>query len=65
MCLPICVIGDFYDILDPSDKWGGTAPLPMALRRLRSFMNSPALIDIGYQGPAYTWHNAKGEMILE
>ncbi|KAF2926841.1 hypothetical protein DAI22_06g159100 [Oryza sativa Japonica Group] len=60
-------MGDLNDIMSPEEKFGCNPP---NLNRIASFCNYTrclGLIDMGYNGPAYTWTNKRkgNEVIFE
>lgn len=57
---PACLFGDFNAIASTNEKWGGTAQLSTNNRAFRKWIHGAGLMDMGYQGPAYTWSNKKG-----
>lgn len=56
---PIMIVGDFNAIASAEEKWGGSQVLSTANRSFRDWMNSQGLIDLGHNGPAYTWCNKR------
>lgn len=40
-----------------NEKWGGNSALSTQNRAFRVWVNGAGLIDLGHQGPAYTWCN--------
>jgi len=54
---PLLCCGDFNDLLQIRDKYGGTQVHHRNTANLRMFVNNLALIDLGFSGPAFTWSN--------
>ncbi|KAG2712673.1 hypothetical protein I3760_04G137100 [Carya illinoinensis] len=54
---PWLCIGDFNDLHDQLEKYGGRPVLNNHNQGLRSFLNSNGLIDIGFSNPKFTWRN--------
>ncbi|CAL1410372.1 unnamed protein product [Linum trigynum] len=55
MVQPWLLVGDFNSILSPSEKLGG-APFDAArIRDFQEVVQDTGLIDLGFEGPAYTW----------
>ncbi|KAL0350291.1 UNVERIFIED_CONTAM: hypothetical protein Sradi_4178300 [Sesamum radiatum] len=54
---PWLVAGDFNEILDQSEKWGGP-PRPLwQIRKFRRALTDCGLSDLGYSGEPFTWSN--------
>lgn len=53
----VCLVGDFNSIAAGSEKWGGNSCLSSQNRAFRAWIHGAGLIDLGHQGPAYTWSN--------
>nr|AFP55574.1 non-ltr retroelement reverse transcriptase [Rosa rugosa] len=53
--LPWLVLGDFNEVLDPSEKWGGGPPLPWRIKLFRDFLNNGHLRDLHFKGPGFSW----------
>ncbi|KAK2981990.1 hypothetical protein RJ640_007582 [Escallonia rubra] len=66
MQLPWLVAGDFNDIANSTEKWGG---IPASRNRCSTFVNrinSCQLLDLGFQGPPFTWfRNRNGHCYLK
>ncbi|KAK3010773.1 hypothetical protein RJ639_011993 [Escallonia herrerae] len=66
MQLPWLVAGDFNDIANSTEKWGG---IPTSRNRCSTFVNrinSCQLLDLGFQGPLFTWfRNRNGHCYLK
>lgn len=54
---PLLCCGDFNDLLQISDKYGGVQVHYRNTANLRFFTNSLGLQDLGFTGPAFTWAN--------
>lgn len=52
---PWLLAGDFNDIKDASEQRGGTQPSPRRCRNFLDNINKCSLIDLGADGPKYTW----------
>lgn len=53
-CLPWMLVGDFNELLSFSDKIGGAR---CRFGGMQDWVSRNGLIDMGYQGAAYTWTN--------
>ena len=53
--LPWCLIGDFNELLQPSDKVGGAPPTLVRTRRLNDFLAHTNSFYAHVQGREYTW----------
>ncbi|XP_059436514.1 uncharacterized protein LOC132169501 [Corylus avellana] len=56
---PWLCAGDFNEILEDSEKWGGRRK---ALRQMQDFqqvVEQCNLQDLGFSGPKFTWHNGR------
>lgn len=51
------VIGDFNQVVDPTEKLGGQRLTRTHTASLWNFLNNGGLIDLGFSGPRYTWTN--------
>ncbi|GLT74509.1 hypothetical protein SLA2020_463010, partial [Shorea laevis] len=61
---PWLAIGDFNDVTSQSEKFGGS---PVPFYRMRAYiecMNSCNLIDLGFNGPKFTWVNMRNDGII-
>lgn len=56
---PWCIIGDFNPLLTAADIKGGKAVASSSSGRFRRFLNDHGLIDMGFEGYAYTWNNKR------
>lgn len=54
MCL-----GDFNEILVPSEKWGGSARNRSQMNAFQQVLEECELSDLGFSGPKYTWRNCR------
>ncbi|KAJ1383339.1 Endonuclease/exonuclease/phosphatase superfamily [Sesbania bispinosa] len=52
---PWALIGDFNEILDPSEKEGIRPPNSSSMLRFRNFVDSANLIDLELKGASFTW----------
>ncbi|BFG35168.1 hypothetical protein CerSpe_214420 [Prunus speciosa] len=62
--LPWMCIGDFNEIIWEFEKKGGRAFNPKSRRYLQDFKNQKYLMDMGFQGQAYTWRGRRAEGVL-
>lgn len=53
--LPWFITGDFNEIIAATDKKGGS--LTRRFAGFKKWVDRSAMIDMGFQGPAYTWTN--------
>ncbi|GLT60394.1 hypothetical protein SLA2020_331610 [Shorea laevis] len=61
---PWLAIADFNDVTSQSEKFGGS---PIPLYRMRAYidcMNSCNVIDLGFNGPKFTWVNMRNDGII-
>jgi exonuclease III len=58
--LPWCVLGDFNDILSPSEKKGRTDRAPYLINGFRSAVLDSGLADVHMEGYLYTWFKSLG-----
>lgn len=56
---PLCLIGNFNAILYPHEKHGGSRKFRASNRVFRQMTEDAGLVDLSYQGPAYTWTNGR------
>jgi hypothetical protein len=54
---PVYCMGDFNDILDPLEKNSTVVSNHRCLASFANYVKRCGLIDMGYNGPAYTWCN--------
>ena len=55
--LPWVLLGDFNEMISEDEKMGG---LPLNRNRISAFrncMDKCGLMDLGFQGPRFTWTN--------
>lgn len=63
---PWVILGDFKDLLSPSDEVGGRVLPFHAHDRLTHILNQINIIDIPHNGLPFTWRkNVKGHLNLE
>ncbi|KAJ4774650.1 Endonuclease/exonuclease/phosphatase family protein [Rhynchospora pubera] len=55
--IPLCVMGDFNCILHPSEKCGGSSKEKSKNKDFQSMVSRTGLINLGHDGPSYTWCN--------
>lgn len=53
------LMGDFNDISNRNEKFGGCPPNPRKMFLFNQFLNRGNLIDLGFKGPKYTWTNCR------
>ncbi|KAK9988680.1 hypothetical protein SO802_028919 [Lithocarpus litseifolius] len=64
--LPWCCFGDFNEILEVHDKWGGATRAHNMMRNFRDALDHCGFVDLGFSGPEFTCHGRHGgEMIWE
>lgn len=57
--LPWLVMGDFNDIVVPSEKFRRRPPSKVKINTLNCFLNTCRLVDLGFVGPCFTWTNGR------
>ena len=57
--MPWLVIGDFNDVTNSSEKSGGSLPSLGRCNLFNSMISSCNLIDLEFNGPAFTWLNKR------
>lgn len=55
--LPWLIMGDFNDISNTKEKFGGRHPDLNKMALFNDFLNTCNLIDLGFIGPLFTWSN--------
>ncbi|KAF7136529.1 hypothetical protein RHSIM_Rhsim08G0129100 [Rhododendron simsii] len=55
--LPWLCMGDFNEVLRTNDKFEGNIPSQRRLSSFHRMLNSCGLVDLGFQGPRFTWRN--------
>jgi exonuclease III len=55
--LPWLCLGDFNEVLFPSEKQGGQAKSQACMEKFREALEFCGLDDLGYSGDPYTWRN--------
>lgn len=63
MNLPWLLLGDFNQILDNSEKRGGSPPLGARIRAFKEAISACGLIDLGFFGPRFTWSNMRKGLV--
>ncbi|GLT65819.1 hypothetical protein SLA2020_382260 [Shorea laevis] len=56
---PWLVIGDFNDVLDQAEKFGGAPVNQTRIKAYLECMNECNLMDLGYSGGRFTWVNMR------
>ncbi|XP_074298649.1 uncharacterized protein LOC141629570 [Silene latifolia] len=59
LTLPRVCIGDFNEIIDPCEKFGGNSIKWNRVNLFKTSMDSCNLIDLGFSGPKFTWTNKR------
>lgn len=57
---PWCLIGEFNAVLSSTNKLGGNAVASSSRGGFRRLINENGLIDLGFEGHAFTWNNRRG-----
>lgn len=57
--LPWVVFGDFNDVLNSSEKFGGNLPAIGRCKAFNNMLTSCGLIDLAFKGPSFTWCNKR------
>jgi endonuclease/exonuclease/phosphatase family metal-dependent hydrolase len=58
---PWICIGDFNEIVENADKWGGRTRSNSQMGAFRQALDDCGLTDLGYRGPKFTWCNFQTE----
>jgi len=53
------MVGVFNDIPSAAEKFGGSAPSLNRCSMFNNMMNACGLMDLGFQGPLFTWSNKR------
>lgn len=61
--LPWLCLGDFNEILNVNEKWGGAPPQHWRLNLFRNFLTHTELRDLHFQGPMFTWINLRQNQV--
>ena len=56
---PWIVVGDFNEVLNQGEKLGGRTIIVTRCNTFSDTMNTCELIDLGFNGPKYTWTNRR------
>lgn len=56
---PWVLLGDFNDISNRDEKFGGLPPSQYKMNCFNNFLNISNLIDLGFEGPRFTWLNGR------
>ncbi|KAG5516346.1 hypothetical protein RHGRI_037157 [Rhododendron griersonianum] len=64
---PWFCIGDFNDIAEAKDKFGGRIPSTARISAFNDFLNDCGLLDLGFKGQCFTWWNKRvgAEAVME
>jgi len=57
--LPILAMGDMNELMHPNEKAGSGRPNISHINMLCDYVKQCGLLDLGYNGPAYTWTNKR------
>jgi hypothetical protein len=52
-------MGDFNEILEPGEKWGGAMRARGMMEDFKGALEDCHLSDMGATGPKFTWHNGR------
>lgn len=52
--IPRLLMGDFNDILNSCDYFGGYLPNPSRISEFKSCLDERKLFDLGFEGPKFT-----------
>lgn len=58
--LPWLIMGDFNDITNSNEKFGGRQPSRVKMEPFLKFLNIANLLDLGFMGLKFTWTNCRG-----
>ncbi|XP_021770376.1 uncharacterized protein LOC110734517 isoform X2 [Chenopodium quinoa] len=56
---PWLVLGDLNEVMFPNEKMGGCSFCQSQANDLRMLVDAACLVDLGFNGNPYTWHNAR------
>jgi hypothetical protein len=56
---PWICLGDFNEILNESEKWGGRSRPRGLMESFQGTLEACGLSDLGFKGPKYTWSNCQ------
>ena len=54
-----CCIGDFNAIANGKEKSGGALVRYNDIKDFKAFISNVGLLDLGFQGPSFTWSNQR------
>lgn len=57
--MPWLIMGDFNDISKPNEKFGGSRANTYKINCFNNFILSCKLLDLGLEGPKFTWSNGR------
>ena len=64
--LPWCCLGDFNELIRAEEKQGRIHRSENQMQRFRDAIDDYGFLDLGYQGPSFTWTNNRvGDMNWE
>ncbi|KAL8115437.1 hypothetical protein AgCh_022072 [Apium graveolens] len=58
--LPWCIIGDFNDMINVSEKRGGRRQPRYLMEGFKQTIEECGLVDLGFKSEAFTWERARG-----
>lgn len=59
LSMPWLIMGDFNDISNPNEKFGGSRANYYKMNCFNNFLLSSKLLDLGFEGPKFTWSNGR------
>lgn len=62
--VPWVVMGDFNEILDASEKWGGRHQPVSGMNDFQEAIDQCALTDMGFSGSPFTWEWTRNEVVV-
>ncbi|GLT58322.1 hypothetical protein SLA2020_312230 [Shorea laevis] len=62
--LPWIIVGDFNDVIEQGEKFGGNPISQLRVKAYLSCMNDCGMMDMGYVGERYTWVNMRNSRII-
>ncbi|OMP10580.1 Endonuclease/exonuclease/phosphatase [Corchorus olitorius] len=65
LSLPWLMFGDFNDISSINEKFVGSVPSLSRCLRFSNMMDVCAMVDLAFEGPAYTWTNMRKSLALK
>ncbi|KAK8640383.1 hypothetical protein V6N13_008137 [Hibiscus sabdariffa] len=65
MEMPLVIGGDFNSIFSSRERLGGSARRSDICRKFRNFLPQANLIDLGFEGPCFTWKRGSLQQCLD